>query len=145
MVTPVSDQTSRPKRNELFWVEQDSLSQSAASNKPRTRRLINSHVQRFSNNTQRLNKARDLDAKFVPALEAGQVSQRLQPAGEQQQFCVRGEWGQSVSSGISSAILPAPTQEPLRQLIDVAICPAATLGWFYRRGRRPFQCHYSTA
>src|ERR1700734_552317 len=57
MISPVSGQTRRPKRNELLWVEQDSAATSPAQSRPRTRRLINSHVQRFSNNSQRLNRA----------------------------------------------------------------------------------------
>ena len=57
------DDTHRPRRTELLWVEQDSTANSAAQNVPHTRRLINSHVQRFSKNSQRPIKARGFHAK----------------------------------------------------------------------------------
>ena len=58
MVSPASDQTRRPKRTELLWVDQDSAAISPAQSRPRTRRLINSHVQRFSKNGRWPNIAR---------------------------------------------------------------------------------------
>jgi hypothetical protein len=65
MVTPVSNDTCKPRRSELLWVQQDSTAYLSAQSGPRTRRLINSHVQRFSKNSQRLNKALDFQANIA--------------------------------------------------------------------------------
>jgi hypothetical protein len=65
MLALTSDGTRKPRRTELLWVEQDSITNPAKKSKPRTRALINSHVQRFSKNSERLNKARDLDANIA--------------------------------------------------------------------------------
>jgi hypothetical protein len=58
-------QTRRPKRTELLWVEEDSTATSPAQSRPRTRRLINSHVQRFSKNSRRLNRARHVHTNIA--------------------------------------------------------------------------------
>jgi hypothetical protein len=49
-----SDQT---RMTELLWVDQDSATISPPQSRPRTRRLINSHVQRFSKNSLWPNRA----------------------------------------------------------------------------------------
>jgi hypothetical protein len=60
-VAPVTDEARRPKRTQLLWVEQGSIAKPSAQSKPRTRRLINSHVQRFAKNSQRPKEAQNLD------------------------------------------------------------------------------------
>ena len=65
MVALVLDDKVRSKRTDLLWIEQDSVPNSAARSGPRTRHLINSHVQRFSKNSQRLIKARDLQTNLA--------------------------------------------------------------------------------
>lgn len=65
MVALVSNETLRPKRAELLWVDQGSIAKSSVQTKPRTRRLINSHVQRFTKNSQRPKEACNFDANIA--------------------------------------------------------------------------------
>lgn len=60
-MAPVTDEARRPKRTQLLWVEQGSIAKPSAQSKPRTRRLINSHVQRFAKDSQRPKEAQNLD------------------------------------------------------------------------------------
>lgn len=65
MVSLISDQTQGLKRTGFLWVDQDLAAISPAQSRPRTRRLINSHVQRFPKDTQWPNGARRIDTNIA--------------------------------------------------------------------------------